>query len=112
MGLGMSYKMGIGTINHISFSSMGLGLRSYAEWKIKKQIYASGGYEMNYYSAFKNISQLKNYDAWQRSALIGVSKKYRISKKVKGEIKLLYDFLANRHIPVTQPFLFRFGYNL
>jgi hypothetical protein len=53
---------------------------------------------------------LKDYNAWQRSALIGVSKKYKISKKVKGEMKLLYDFLANQHLPVSQPVLFRLGY--
>ena len=111
LGIGMDYSMGMGTIQHISFSSLGLGLRSYFEWKIKKQIYATGGYEMNYNSAFKNIEQLKNYNAWQRSALVGLSKKYKISKKMKGNIQLLYDFLANQHIPVSQPFLFRTGYN-
>jgi hypothetical protein len=109
-GIGLSYKMGMGTLQHISFSSQGLGLRSFMDCKIKKQFYASGGYEMNYNASFKNIGQLKNYNAWQRSALMGVSKKYKISKKVKGEIKLLYDFLANQHIPVSQAFLLRVGY--
>ena len=110
-GIGLSYKMGVGSIQHISFTSQGLGLRSFMDWKIKKQFYASGGYEMNYNTSFKNISQLKNYNAWQRSALMGVSKKYKISKKMKGEIKLLYDFLANQHIPVSQPVFFRLGYS-
>lgn len=110
LGIGMSYKMGMGSVQHISFTSQGFGLRSYMEWKIKKQVYASGGYEMNYNTAFKNIEQLKNCNAWQRSALIGVSKKYKISKKVKGEMKLLYDFLANEHLPVTQQVVFRMGY--
>ncbi len=111
LGFGMSYKVGFGTIRNLSISSQGLGLRSYFEWKIKKEIYASGGYEMNYNSIFKNIQELKYYEAWQRSALIGLSRKYRINKKMQGEIKLLYDFLANRHIPVTQSILFRVGYN-
>ncbi len=110
IGIGMNYKMGMGSIQHISITHQGLGFRSYVDWKIKKQFYASGGYEMNYNAAFKNIEQLKNYNAWQRSGLIGVSKKYKISKKVKGEMKLLYDFLANAHIPVSQPVVFRLGY--
>jgi hypothetical protein len=109
-GIGLSYKISIGTIQHISFTSQGVGLRSYLDWKIKKQIFITGGYEANYNSAFKTIEQLKNYNAWQKSALIEISKKYKISKKVQGEIKVLYDFLANEHIPVTEPFLFRFGY--
>jgi hypothetical protein len=108
--IGSSYAVGMGTIQHISFSSQGIGLRSYLDWKIKKQIYITGGYEMNHNSGFKNIEQLKGYEAWQRSALIGLSKKYKISKKVKGNMQLLYDFLANRHVPVTSPVLFRIGY--
>jgi hypothetical protein len=109
-GVGVNYKIGMGTIQHISFTSQGLGLRSYMDWKIKKQIYVTGGYEMNYLTAIKNIQQLKNYDAWQRSALIGISKKYKVSKKVQGEMKILYDFLANAHVPVSQPVVFRLGY--
>lgn len=109
-GIGLSYKLGMGTIQRLSFTSQGLGLRSYMDWKIKKQFYISCGYEMNYNSVFKNVEQLKGYDAWQRSALIGISKKYKVSKKVNGEMKLLYDFLANSHIPVSQPIVFRLGY--
>jgi len=107
----ISYKLGMGSIHHIRFSSQGIVFRSYLDWKIKKQFYATGGYEMNYNSGFKSIQQLKNVDLWQRSALAGISKKYQISKKLKGNLQLLYDFLANRHTPVSQPFLFRIGYN-
>ncbi|MGN6530592.1 MAG: hypothetical protein ACTHK0_02405 [Ginsengibacter sp.] len=111
VGIGASYAVGMGTIQHISFSSQGIGLRSYLDWKIKKQIYLTGGYEISYNSAFKNIEQLKDYDAWQRSALLGLSKRYKISKKVQGNMQLLYDFLANSHVPVSQPVVFRLGYS-
>lgn len=110
-GIGVSYSAGLGTIQHIEITSQGIGLRSYLDWKIKNSFYASGGYEMNYNSAFKNIEELKNESAWQRSALLGISKKYQITKKVKGKLQLLYDFLAYKHSPVSQPFLFRVGYN-
>lgn len=110
-GIGVTYSAGLGTLQHIQITSQGVGIRSYFDWKIKKSFYASGGYEMNYNSAFKNIEELKNESAWQRSALAGISKKYKISKKVKGKLQLLYDFLAYRHVPVSQPFLFRVGYN-
>ncbi len=110
-GIAMSYKLGLGSIQHIQITSQGLGLRSFLDYKIKKQFYVSAGYEMNYNSAFKNIEQLKNYNAWQRSALIGITKKYTISKKVKGNMQLLYDFLAHRHVPVSQQILYRVGYN-
>ncbi|MEO8820895.1 MAG: hypothetical protein ABI374_08650 [Ginsengibacter sp.] len=109
-GIGLSYDIGMGTLQHIQISNQGIGLRSYLEWKIKKQIYATGGYELNYNSGFKNIEQLKNENAWQKSALIGISKKYKISKKVKGNMQLLYDFLARNHTPGSQPVIFRVGY--
>jgi hypothetical protein len=110
-GIGISYKLGLGSIQHIRFSSQGIGFRSYLDWKIRKQFYATGGYEINYNSGFKSVQQLKNEDLWQRSALAGISKKYQISKKLKGNLQLLYDFLAYKHKPVSQPFLFRIGYN-
>lgn len=109
-GLGLAYKMGMGTIQNINITHQGISFRSYADYKIKGSFFVSGGYEMNYNAAFKNIERLKEYNAWQRSALIGVSKKYKISKKVKGDMKLLYDFLAREHVPVSQQFLFRVGY--
>ncbi|HVZ96605.1 MAG TPA: hypothetical protein VG847_07005 [Chitinophagaceae bacterium] len=111
LGIGASYNIGLGTLQHISITSQGVGLRSYLDWKIKKNFYASGGYEFNYNSSFKSIEQLKDYSAWQRSGLIGISKKYKLSQKLKGDIQLLYDFLARSHIPVSSPFLFRAGYN-
>jgi hypothetical protein len=110
LGIGLDYSLGLGTLRHISFNSLGVGARTYFDWKIKNQLYFSGGYEMHYNSAFKNISELKNYDAWQVSALAGLSKKYKISKKLKGNFQISYDFLASMHQPVTSPFLIRCGY--
>ncbi len=110
-GIALNYNIGIGNIQHISFTSQGLGLRSFLDYKIKKQLYITGGYEMNYNTAFKNIEQLKSYNAWQRIALIGISKKYSISKKVKGNMQLLYDFLAHSHVPVSPQLIYRVGYN-
>lgn len=109
-GLGLSYKMGMGSMQHLRLSSEGLGLRSFVDYKIKNQFYLSGGYEMNYLSGFEKIEELKEYAAWQRSALIGLSKKYKINKKFKGEMKLLYDFLHREHVPVSRAVVWRLGY--
>ncbi|MBS1511070.1 MAG: hypothetical protein JST86_09525 [Bacteroidetes bacterium] len=113
VGIGASYKMGLGSFNHLSITHQGIGLRSYVDWKLKKQFFLSGGYEMNYNAAFKNLNQLQEYNQWQPSGLIGLSKKINIKTKfTKGtKMSLMYDMLANRHIPVTPQFLFRVGYN-
>jgi archaellum component FlaC len=112
IGLGGSYKMGWGRdIRHISISHQGIGLRSFVDYKIKGSIWLSGGAEMNYRSQFSNFKILDNYSAWQKSALIGLSKKYQVSKKVKGNAQLMYDALWKEQVPRTQALVFRIGYN-
>lgn len=112
VGIGMSYKLGWGRdIQHISLSSQGVGLRSFLDWKIKGGFWASGGAEFNYLSQFSKFQQLKDFTAWQKSALLGVMKKYKAGNKMTGNLQLLYDLLWQRQVPVGQPLLFRVGYS-
>jgi len=113
IGVGASYKLGMGSIRHIKFTHEGIGLRSFIDWKLKKQFFITGGYELNHRAQFENITQLKNYDAWQRSALIGLTKKINIKTKwfKTTNIQLLYDLLSYQHVQVSQPVLFRVGYS-
>lgn len=113
IGIGASYKLGWGAgWNNLSITHQGIGLRSYVDWKFKGLFYISGGYEQNYRSMIRDIEQLKYQSAWQRSGLLGLSKKYMVSKKLKGEMRLLWDFLSYQQLPITQPLVFRIGYNL
>ena len=112
VGLGASYKIGWGSSwNNISVTHQGVGLRSYLDWKIKGSFYMSGGYEQNYRNLIHSVDQLKDYSGWQSSGLVGLSKKYQVSKKMKGEMKLLWDFLSYQQVPRTQAILFRIGYS-
>lgn len=112
VGIGINYKVGLGqSWNKINFSSEGIGLRSYVKWKLYKSFYAQGGSEWNYFTRFKNVNELRNANHWQQSALLGINKSYSINKKVNGNFQLLYDFLHNKHTPVSQPFIFRLGYD-
>jgi len=112
IGVGLAYKAGLGNgIQHIQLSSQGLGLRSYIDWKVKKNLYLSGGYEQNYLSSFKSIDQLKVPSAWQKSGLVGLSRKYQVSNKVKGKLQLLFDFLSYSQVPKAQPIVFRVGWS-
>lgn len=113
IGIGASYKVGWGSNwNNIRLSHQGVGLRSYLDWKIKGSFYFSGGYEQNYRTMINSIGQLRDYSAWQASGLVGLSKKYSISKKMKGEMKILWDFMSYQQVPKSQPVLFRIGYSL
>jgi hypothetical protein len=112
VGLGLGYKIGVGSIEKIKITSEGVNLRSFIDWKLKHQFFVTGAYEMNYNSSFKRFSQLSYLDDWQASCLVGISKKVNIKTKLtKGtKLQLLYDVLANQQVPKTQQWVFRVGY--
>ncbi len=82
------------------------------DWKLKGTFYLNGGFEENYVTTFTNVSELMNVNSWQKSALLGISKKYKINAKLKGNLMLLYDFLASRNFPATSSVKVRFGYTM
>jgi hypothetical protein len=113
IGVGASYKLGWGNgIRNISFSSQGLGLRSFLQIHLKGSFSASGGFEYNYATPFTSFQQLRQLQYWTRSGLIGVTKTLSLKNRFfkKTSASLLWDFLSYQQVPKTQPFLFRLGY--
>jgi len=113
IGVGASYKMGMGSIQRLSISHQGIGIRSFIDWKLKKQFFVTGGFEMNYNAQFKNLTQLQSFTEWQQAGLVGITKKMNIKTKFFNgtSLQLLYDMLYRQHNPVSQPVLFRVGYS-
>lgn len=112
IGIGASYKIGLGqSWQNISVTHQGAGLRTFVDIKLKGSFWISGGGELNYRNEFRRIEILRNMNAWQQSALLGISKKYKVGKKFKGSTQLLYDFLWKQQQPRTQAVVFRVGYN-
>jgi len=115
IGIGTSYKMGWGAnIQHIRFSSEGVGVRSFIDWKLKGSFYLSGGYEMNYRTAFDRVVELQSYNAWQQSGLLGISKNLSLQSKFfkQTKMQLLWDFLSYKDVPrINQSIIFRVGYS-
>lgn len=119
IGIGATTKIGWGTgWNNINITSQGAGLRSFFDIKIKGGFWASGGAEMNYRPVNNFLPGITlppfgelGRGLWQKSALLGISKKYNIGKKWKGNAQLLYDFLWKQQLPQTQAFVFRIGYH-
>ncbi|NOT91982.1 hypothetical protein [Ferruginibacter sp.] len=116
VGLGTVYKLGLGSsINNIKLSFAGIGLRSFLDWKLKGNFFANGGFEYNYNTTFKSIRDLPSINSsaislWKPAALLGINKKYNAGK-MKGNMMVLYDFLAKQKLPQTQSIVFRIGYN-
>jgi biopolymer transport protein ExbD len=113
IGIGGSYKLGLGRgWDNIAISHQGVGIRSYIDYQLKGSFFLSGGYEQNYRSEIRTIEALKDRSTWQSSGLIGLSKKYKVSQKLKGQMQLLWDFLSYKQLPQTQALVFRIGYTL
>lgn len=114
IGIGAAYKMGFGKgWNHLAFSSEGLALRSFFEWKWKSAYWFYGSYEMNYQTRLQNIVQLKDGAAWRRSGLLGLTRNIPIKNKIfkNTRLMLLWDFLAEKQIPKANHLIFRIGYS-
>ncbi len=123
VGIGASYKVGWGRgWNHIRFTSEGMGLRAFVDWKVPfgssksgmiGNLWISGGYEQNYRTAFNTVYQLRDLNAWQRSGLIGLSKVVNVKSKFfkKTKVQAMWDFLSYQQIPRTQAIIFRYAYN-
>jgi hypothetical protein len=112
IGLGISYKAGLGTgWKNIQFSHQGIGIRSYAEFSIKNNFYGRFGAELNYINPFNSINNLSHVQNWQRSALLGITKRIRLKGGKSGSLQFMYDFLYKTHYPISQPFIYRIGYN-
>jgi hypothetical protein len=111
-GFSIAYKLGWGqSFSHIRFSHEGIGLRSFVDVKLKGSLWLTGGYELNYLQSIRDLeATLNNLDAWQKSALAGLTKKTKLKGKKEVKVQLLYDFLHAQHQPVTPEWQFRVGY--
>ncbi|MDD2792540.1 MAG: hypothetical protein PHD73_05120 [Sediminibacterium sp.] len=114
IGIGLAYKLGWGKdLSNIKITHEGLGLRSFADVKLKKSIWITAAFEYNYQQSFISVEQLKELTAWQKSAMLGISKKYRIGNAGRqGKLQLLWDFLSYSQVPRTPAIKFRLGYQL
>ncbi|MBX3254207.1 MAG: hypothetical protein KF862_08720 [Chitinophagaceae bacterium] len=118
VGIGLFGKVGWGSgWKHIKVTYQGVGLRFFGDWKVppvwgskEGSFWLTGGAEMNYQKPVESLAVFKNYDTWTKSALAGISRKFKAGKKLNGSISVLFDFLYRQHIPVTEPFIFRVGY--
>jgi hypothetical protein len=111
-GFGGSYKLGLGKgLQKLQFSNQGVGIRSFIDYRLKGSFWLAGGFEYNYLQAFKNWNALGSISGWQKSGLIGLSKKITVGTGKQASLQLLYDFLANQQRPASQSIKFRIGYS-
>lgn len=111
-GVGASYLVGLGNgLEQIKLSNQGVGARSFIDVKAKGSFWVTGGYEYSYMQAFARLADIRNLNVWQRSALIGITRKYMIGRK-QASMQLLYNLLYKTDNPQGTPLNFRIGYSL
>ncbi len=112
VGIGASYKLGWGSDwRHVRMTHEGVGLRSFLDWRLKGSFWVSGGAELNHLQRIEDLGLLKEPGNWQQSALVGITRKFKVGK-LKTDARLLYDFLWRQQVPRTQPVVFRVGYTI
>jgi hypothetical protein len=112
VGIGASYKLGWGSDwRHVRMTHEGVGLRSFFDWRLKGSFWMSGGAELNHRQRIEDLGLLKEPGNWQQSALVGITRKFKVGK-MKTDARLLYDFLWREQVPRTQPVVFRVGYTI
>lgn len=91
IGVGLSYKFGLGSWQKIQLTHEGLGLRTFIDWRLKGSWWISGGMEWNYWQRIADLQQWRHL-AWQRSGVLGLTRKVKLPK---GDMKLqiLVDLL-------------------
>jgi hypothetical protein len=95
----------------VQLTRQGTGLRSFLDFQLKKSFWLSGGTEWHYRQQESDALQaLPSYQPWQKLALLGLTKKYKVNSRFQGKMQLLYDFLHQQHTPTSQAILFRVGY--
>ncbi len=119
IGLGAVYRVSIVAKDFdeiLSHENEIFGLRSFYEWQAYKGFFIHGEYEL-LNTGTKSATQDDEWDneerKWLSNAFFGIKKKYSISRRVIGNLQLLYNFTYD---PATSPYprrwVVRFGFEL
>ncbi len=113
IGLTGGYNIGWGSdISHIKVSNQGYSGGAFIEMQLKKNIFISGGYSLNFQPPVGSYQLQTNLTNIQRSGTIGIGKIVKINSNVfkKTKVQILWDFLSYSQVPRPTPFIFQAGY--
>ncbi len=112
IGIGMAYRFSTGT----NFSSFALNdelfsAKLFFDHFIYKSFYLQSVLEWNR-TELKDKTDISLGTHWVQSGFVGLGKEFAISKKLKGSMSVLYNFLHDEKSPYKKPFVFRVGFRL
>jgi hypothetical protein len=118
VGVGVAYKFALGeSWKNIDWTHEGVGLRSFIDWrmteaggKLFKGLWLTGGFEMNYWSRIAGNATWKEL-AWQKSGLMGVTKKMKI-KNAELKMQAMVDLIQINRRNINDVLFIRIGRNI
>lgn len=111
VGIGIAYKFALGdSWKDIDWTHEGVGFRSFFDWRLAsagskflKGIWLTGGIEMNYWSRIARDAQWEDL-AWEKSGLVGVSKRFEKKEKALN-VHILFLLQTNDLILNKKPII-------
>ena len=86
------------------------GGRLFTDYTFFKSFFAHGEFE-KIHTNYLDPDEDRLVGQWSSGLLVGIGKKYRLVKKVEGNVMILYNFLHDEPGPYERPWVIRFGFN-
>lgn len=87
------------------------GPRFFAVYEVNKGFQGIVGYEQLRTNVPRNQAIAETSRKWVRGGFVGIGKAYSISKKVKGNLQVLYNFLYDHKTPYPMRYNVRMGFD-
>ena len=112
IGIGSAYRVSTGNnFSSFDFNDDVLTTKMFFDHFIYKSFYVQAVMEWNR-TEIKDQDDVSLGTQWVQSGLVGLGKEFKVTKKLKGSMSLLYNFLHDEKSPYQRPVVFRVGFHL
>jgi hypothetical protein len=108
--VGAAYKLGLGpALQNMSLSDQGIVLRGGLDGKLCYGFSLQGLFEETIRTNLVQVNETLSKRV-EPALILGLVNKVKIGKKTSSSFMFGYDFLYNKHTPVTSPWVIRIGF--
>ena len=101
-----------GEAHRLNLQNEMFGARYHFDYMVHKNFFAQTVLEMNRKQAQSANDASSVIREWVPGAFVGAGKKFRLGKKLNGNMSLLYNLLHHSDSPYPKPLVFRVGFEL
>lgn len=112
IGLGLSNRIYLLFSPKVKIQINGIGVRSFLNWKLKKNISIYGGFEESIIS-IRSSDGMNSHQKWSPAVLTGIQKKVGFGKGLvkSAKLQLLYDWMHTNRNSNNSQVVVRMGYS-